>query len=343
MINWLFFCTFVLSLTMTILGILVDVTYQVQYAPVIDKIHSQHQQSLNSYLEQKNFYLKHPLFRPRLGERKDFAERISLLQQGDLAKPLIDKTVKKSLFSMGKQWLDQKHKIPKLENVEKLFADIQEYDHWILPSNPDNDLASDLIVADQIFLAWTFHFQPSAIRQALEGSRQLSEILLTTQDLNYKRAGLSLLEKEAEFVAFLKTRMRNARLLWTPISQKELKAFRKHLQQTASYLTPLAEPSLFAKVFFSEKPAVGFCAVYKEKYKLLKWSEGFLSPNFPLEPNFSASVKNMHQIQLRAEEECLHWKSPQPPPVSWFRHIPFYRRIYGVKMINNAETKRSYL
>ncbi len=343
MINWLVFSTFVLSMAMTILGLLVDLTYQVRVAPQIESLHQQQRKILPDYLADSKKYHQHAVFRPKLSSRQDFSQLLEKIQRGDLQKPLIDEKVKKSIYSMGPNWLDQKHKIPKLEPVELLFSEIEDYDHWTLPFDPDNNVASDLIVADQIFLAWTFHFQPIALRQALEKSRHLSRILLSTQDLNFQRAGLSLLEKENELLAFLKSRYRNYQILWTPVSQQELKAFRYHLRQTARFLSPLTEPKLFQKVFFSKRVPIAFCSIAKEKMQMLLWSQKFLQPRFPLEPNFSETIENIVKLEDKVKTECQNWKSPPSPQVTWFQHIPYYRRIYGTKMMFHAEKKRKIL
>ncbi len=343
MINWLVFSTFVLSMAMTILGLLVDLTYQVRVAPQIESLHKQQRNNLPGYLEDSKKFHQHTVFRPKVPARQDFAKLLTKIQRGDLQKPLIDEKVKKTIFSMGPKWLDQKHKIPQLETVELLFSEIEDYDHWSLPFDPDNNVASDLIVADQIFLAWTFHFKPVALRQALEKSRQLSQILLSTQDLNFKRAGMSLLEKENELLGFLKARYRNYQILWTPVSQQELKAFRYHLRQTARYLSPLAEPQLFTKVFLSESVPIGFCSIAKEKMQMLLWSQKFLEPRFPLEPDFSQTIKNIVGLQEQVKHRCQNWESPPTPEVTWFQHIPYYRRIYGTKMMFHAEKKRKIL
>ncbi len=343
MINWMVFTAFVFSMAMTILGLLVDLTYQVQFAPQIENIRKEHSSNLPNYLQQQKEFRLHPIFRNRPPQKKDLAQLIAELRQGDLQRPLIEESVKKSIYALGANWMNQKHKLPKLDNVELLFAKIREYDHWNLPFDPDNDLASELIVADQIFLAWTFYFQPLAIREALEKSRVLSEILLTTQDLNYKRAGLAILQKEGELVEYMNSRSRSSKFLWSPVSKKQLKTYRYHLRHTADYLSPLTDQKIFKRLFFDSQLPLGFCSIFKKKFKMLKWSQKFLKPRFPLEPDFTISVTNIEGVQKLAETECVNWATPETPPASWIRWIPYYRRIYGAKMIINAERKLKFL
>lgn len=336
-INWLLFSSFVFSLVMTILGLMVDMTYHLQYKPKIQQLHALQEDKLAAYLQEDKKYQNHPLFKPYKNEKKDLASLLADIQKEDKDHPLIEAPVKKRVFAMGKDWLEQKYKIPEIPRVHQLFANIRDFDHWIVSEQTPSHLATDLVVAGQLSLAWTFYFKPTAIRQALENTRHLSKILLHTQNLSFKKAGLSLLEKESELMAHVTSRFHKSKFLWTPLSDKEIRNFRHHLAQTSAFLSPLSLQKVYDDVFFSGVEPMGFCAVFKRKRKLLQWSKIYLSPQFPLEPSFHQQLKNLDRVWKQAQTTCLNWPTDSLPKAKWYHHIPYYRRIYAVKMILNAE------
>lgn len=334
MINWLFFCSFIFSMVMTFLGVLLDMSYELEYKPAIEQFQSQQTDLLNDYFSDEVYFKKHPLFGRSSTEKKDFTHKI---HQQDATPYLIDPKIKKDILSLGSQWLNQKHRIPRSQEVDRFFIDIQDYDHFNITHPIPSGFETDLLALGQIFLAETFFYKPQAIREALEKLRHLSQVLLSAQNMNVKKIGLSLLEKEKEFSDFIASRLNQGRFLWTPIPTDEIKHFRLHLGKTLRLLSPLSTEGTIDKVFMTPTLPLGFCAAFKEKEKLILWSEAFLGPQFILEANFSTSAINIAKLKKKAAEHCLPTPNLKTPQYHWAQSLPFYRRIFGLKMILNAE------
>ena len=337
MVNWLIFCSFVFSLAMTLLGLMVDFSYHLSYQPRIEEWQNQQKDQLSSYLAKEKSYQKHPLFRPRPHQKKDFSQLLSDLRKGDKQQELVPAKTKKDILSLGDQWIEQKHKIKHLPTVLQLFQNIEEYDYWSPEQEDSSDNTINLIVASQIFLASTFYNEPELIREALKKTRHLSQILLQTQGLNFKRAGLSLLEKEHSLMEFLNSRFLKSRTLWTPVPLSDLRDYRKHLEQTTGYLSLLTKASILEKIFLNSETPIGFCSAYIEKQELIEWGEPYLEKQFLFEPDFSDKIKTLSRIKQKAQTHCQLVKSKSRQPKQWIQHIPYYRRIFAIKMLLKAE------
>jgi hypothetical protein len=339
MINWLLFSSFVFSMAMTVVGLMLDLTYELRYSPALSRYQEQQKARWPRFIEAEKTLLNHPVFAPRSRQKKDLSLKVSELTQGDRQTPLLDNETRKIILAMGTEWLKEKHKVEKLSPVESLFADIDEYDHWLISRPPSTTLATDLIVMTQVFLAYTYHYEPEAIREALQKTRHLSQILLSTEVMNLKRAGLSILEKEREFMSVLETRVLHARILWNPVSSRELKTYREHLLNISYFLSPLSSKEVLKKLFIDTPLPLGFCSVYFSKKSLLKWADLYMGSDFPLEPSFTETLSLLSQIKNKAGQSCLAGPDNKVAlKKSWRAHLPFYRKIYALRTLLKAET-----
>ena len=114
MVNWLIFCSFVFSMALTLLGVLVDMSYHFTYQPQIENWQQDQQHSLRPFLELNKKYQTHAIFRPRSSFSANLSDLLMEVQKGDLQQPLVDSEMKKEILSLGNNWLDQKHKIKKV-------------------------------------------------------------------------------------------------------------------------------------------------------------------------------------------------------------------------------------
>ena len=345
MVNWLIFCSFVLSFSMTILGLLVDLTYQTQIAPKVQSFQQEQIQRLPEYIEDKRFFSKHKVFSPPSRNGKNFADLYGKIIAESPSQRLVDFEQKKTVLALSDSWLDKKHKITFTDEIDQLYNEVEEYSYFKIPEDLDNTVASDLIVSGQVFLAHTFHYQPEALREALSKVRHFARVLLTSEDLNFKRAGLSLLEKELQFMELLKEEWYKAQLIWTPVPPNEIRGFRKflaHSSQSLSFLTP---PEVLTKAFLGENPPPGFCAVMKEKRFFLRWSRVFLNSRFPFEPDFAPNIKAIGEIQKMGLDRChsinSNDKMPKGAPLA--AYVPYYRRLYGIKILLKAHKVEGHL
>ena len=323
---------------MTLMGVLVDLTYQLKVMPKIENLHQQHQSQLGEYLKNKEKYQKSDLFNPKDLNGENFALLLQRAVSKNDGESLVQPELKKEIFSLSEKWLAQKHKVQLPDNIKTLFRKILDYDQWQPVTELNTELATDLIVSCQLFLAYTYYFQPTASQEALRRVRHLSRILLQMEDLNFKRAGLSLLEKEREFISYINSRHTKFNLMWTPISNKELQTYRKFLNQTSQYLSYLGSPKLLDSVFLSEQPPIGFCSIIKSKTQLLNWSKKFLDSNFPFEPDFSETVSRIMKIKELSNSQCdLKQEQVIAEHGDIVSLIPYYRRLYAINMLLEAD------
>jgi len=337
MLNWMFFCSFVVSFALTIVGLLMDVTYQIQLAPRVEKFQSYQLKRLPDYLRLKKRLETHPIFNPQLGRGENFQNLWKDLTNRHENKKLLSLKEKKVIMAMGEDWLDQKHKIKLPPVAVDLFANIYDYSHWESSIPMDAWDASDLIVSGQLYLAHTLHFEPLNIRESLKRVRHLALILLSMEDMNFKRAGLSLLEKEQTFTRVLDKKILDSELLWAPVSLAELRDFRHYMKQTSGMLSYLSSPQVLNNVYLKGSPPTGFCSVMREKNRILSWSRSFLNSNFPFEPSFQERLDLIDQIRQRGQEACLPLPKLKPESKGqWVTHIPYYRRLYAIKMLLDA-------
>lgn len=329
MINWLVFSTFVASFTLTLMGLFVDLTYQMRYQPQLTSLHEQLIAELPHYLQSKDDFSKHPIFSPETHKTKDLTQFFQKNTPG-----LIDKKTKQAVLSKGKNWLDKVAVLPLPDNLLLFFKSLKEYDH-IGVSLAQSIHASDFIVISQIYLSNAFHFAPIPLEQALNQVRQLSIMLLKSSHLAYKRAGLSLLSKERDLFEFIQSRRHVRQLRWTLIPEKQIKSFNDFLNNTAVFLSYLTPPQALEKIFLDNKLPSGFCAVFYEQKDILNWSQPFLMNHFPFEPNFQMTLSRIDKIAQKAKQYC----PPQNPKLnvtaSWVSHLPYYRRLLAVKILLN--------
>lgn len=343
MVNWLLFCSFITSLAMTILGLMVDLSYQFTYEPQIHQWQTEQSQNLQSFLDNENRWAQHPVFQPLAKNKQDLATHLTNIRQGDLQKEILSPSKKKKFMAMGRKWLKQKHQVAEVDTLLDFFNDIEEFDQWtpIIPIK--KGLATDFVVSGQLYLAFTYHFRPEEIRQALTKTRHLSRILLSTDHLNFKKAGLSLLEKENQLMQSLNDRYLKTQILWTPVAQTEINAFRKHLHQTASYLSHLTKPEILQKIFLKETKPLGYCAVFATKKPLILWGNQYLKPHFIFEPNFRKTTSTLDLILENGETRCPEYVNTKPPQKRLSQYIPYYRRLYAIKFILDSEKNRKTL
>ncbi len=334
MLNWMFFCSFVFSLAMTIVGLLMDLTYQIQLAPQVKELQDRQQKNLSHYLELRSKVSTHPVFNPKLEQGEDFQNLWEELTKNKKQGQLLSLNEKKLIMAMGRNWLEQKHKIELPPSTVLLFKNIDTYTHWHPTKTLNTWDASDLIVSGQLYLAHTFHFEPLNIKESLRRVRHLSLILLSMDYLNFKRAGLSLLEKELTLFQALNEKVLDSEMLWAPISLAELRYYRLYLKNTLDMLSFLSSPTLLNQIYLEDITPIGFCSIIREKFKSLQWSEYYLTKQFPFEPNFKKTAETINKIKNKGISSCsVDPTSNMIVKNDWVSHIPYYRRLYAIKTL----------
>lgn len=339
MLRWLLFCFLVASISMTLLGLFVDLTYQLKYAPKIAQMREEQQAKLEHYLQEKAFLASHPVFSPPSRESGNFDEYVALVVSKNKGGAFVNSQDRKKVLSAGKKWLHKRHLTPTNERLGDLFEQLDQYHFWKLTEPIANEsliAPIELVVAGQVFLANQFHTTPRDVSLSLAQTRKLSTLLLSTDRLNFKLAGLSLLEKEHHVINELNNGKKAEFVSWELIPLSELKRFRVFLEQTGFYLNFITPPEILNTVFLEKSLPPGFCAVFHKKQILLDDAEVYLKNNFPLEPSFAPNIASIDEIEDQAEKHCLGIvkKEREPQPIA--SRLPYIRRIRGIDFLLNS-------
>jgi hypothetical protein len=333
MVKWLIFCSFIISLALTIIGLIVDINYQVRFVPQIEKVQKLQSDHIENYLNDKTYFSQHLFFNFKVLQKNDFSTffKNKLIHDDQSIIPF---ETKKTVLSLGPQWLDKRHLIKPNEKLDQLFSQVHNFDYWTLkPSDliNKNISATDFIVISQIYLANSIHLSPHDILLSLEQTRHLSRLLLSTQILNFKLAGLSILEKENNLIQYMNSRKFRGYESWNLIPPVEIKKYREFLGLSDFYLSFLTHKSILEKVFLNDSLPIGSCALLQNKNQFLSENEAYLKPHFIFEPSFDDSIKTIKKIKDRIQATCKMKLEPIALKEDMTRHIPYLRRIVGVR------------
>jgi len=336
MSRWIVFSIFIFCVTFTLVGVVLDVIFQVYYQPAMDSWQKVQGQKLAHYIQEKDYFSDHALFSHKSDAALDFANFLSSRITTDKNFIFISPDQQKVTLSLGDKWVQQRN-VKKLSKPLKVtFTRIKEFGIWsvndTIKLNP-NITPVEFIVASQIYLTHILHKQSPLTELALEQVRHLALLLINSQNFNYKLAGLSIMEKEKTFLDFIERNHPRLKIKWQTISQEDQDRFRKFLYTTYEYLDFLTKKKILDKVFITGKLPTGFCAVFGKKWPIIHESRPYLASKFPFEPDFSINDKTLGSIYNKAQQVCQknHQKFNDKQP---FRSIvPYYRRIHGIKYL----------
>lgn len=327
---------------MTLLGLIVDISYQVKYTPQLERIQQRQKNQLATYLVEKRYFSEHPLFKQQTNPVRDFSSLFSQALNKEAKQELVSFQLKKEVLSSGDKWLEKRNLKSSSAKIDKIFSQVHNFDHWILTKKTLKETtvtATDFIVMTQIYLSNALYHSPDDIIISLEQTRNLSKVLLSTQILNFKLAGLSLLEKEKDLINFMIRRKISGAENWTTISQQEIKRFRNFLDSTNSFLNLITPETVLNDVFLKDDLPVGSCALYNQKKDFLAHIQVFLTPLFPFEPSFQDNIRVFDKIKATSLTSCQATPLRPLPKASYIQHIPYYRRIFAVKaLLEKSET-----
>lgn len=339
MARWLIFCSFIFCLSMTLLGLILDLTYQLHYKPLVSDWQSKISQISDGFQIEKDHFDKHPFFSKQPKEGTDFADYLRERITEEKAYVLVNRETQKSVLSLGVRWLEKRHLIKPSELIEEVFQKVQAYSKWsvykTLRLNSKLE-STEFIVSGQILAANAVHSSPENLIDTLVKIRHMAFLLLASENFNFKLAGLSLLEKEAHILDYIKDRRLKMNGEWHLIPAQELKRYRKFLKLTYNLYGYLTPTNILKKHFLDTSLPIGFCSIYFEKQHFIDWMEPFLNSQFPFEPSYTESLSVLEKIQHRAQESCYSESDNKNSEVPFITKIPYYRRIIGLQYLLNT-------
>ena len=344
-LKWFVFFTFIVSMTLSLIGLAVDVVFHTSYVPAIEKWQDKKSNNLEHYLREKEFFAGHRIFSTSDRERqpdKDFADFLhSRIAPGKdfLFIPLEQQS---EVLALRNKWMDKKFTLEAPQAVRETFNRALDYDYWniekTLEAKP-NIAAREFIVAGQLILASSLKDETEKSIETLKKVRHFARLLLSCENLNFKLAGLSLLSKEQDFISYIDLRMPAQQVEWVTIPLSNLKRYRDFLYTTYDYFDFLMPPALLGKIFIHDKLPSGFCSVFHKKAPILSRAAPLLKGFFPFEPDFSQEYSAYLEINEKAQQKCQSSATKTSQPLSLMTSkIPFYRRIKALKFLLNNKS-----
>jgi hypothetical protein len=328
---------------MTLLGVILDLTFQLHYSPMIESRQQKLTESTDSYLKDKVFFESHPLFSRNQGTGTDFADYLRSRVSSDKKHILVNHDLQKTTLSLGKKWLEKRHLIKPSSMIEEIFNRVQTFSRWsvrkTLTLNPQMDPA-EFIVASQVYIANSYYTNPNLLVDTLAKVRHMASLLLSSENLNFKLAGLSLLEKEKELLDFMVYKKMPLNGSWEIIPKSQLNRYRKFLYKTYDYLSFLTNPRTLSQLFIKNSLPPGFCSIYHERWPFNQWIRSFLEPQFPFEPSFTDHFQVFAKIKKKAIKNCHSVKEllTTNTSIGMKARIPYYRRIFALKILLDSTT-----
>jgi len=316
----------------TLLGLLVDVTFQTQYLPQLEALQQRQKERLKTYFELNKQFADQPLFNPSL-EAAVSPLNISKYIP-DAQTRLVDVATKYAVLTLGPHWIEKRHKLAENLKVENFLREITQYDSWPLREDELSALAlspSEFIVSAQLHLARAYYANTTDLITALRNVRHLAKLLISTSYLNFQRAGLSILEKERDFIQFISARKNPKIENWTLVPQENLRNYIKLIGMTETYLSALNTPLTLKQVFLNNELPIGFCPVFHKRHGALQWEFAFLAPQAPFEWSFHESITLLKEIKKVALSNCPYLSNPMASvALPWVHRVPYYRRLFAL-------------
>ncbi|MCB0377712.1 MAG: hypothetical protein KDD33_04405 [Bdellovibrionales bacterium] len=342
--RWLLFLTFVACLSLTLLGLVLDIGFQVYYQPLISQWQKTRDQQLSQYRKEKAHFEQHSFFSStEMESGEDFADfLLSRLNKED-PQALINKRLQSQVLSSGNEWTAKLNWIEPKEAILEIFNGIKLYKRWslhrTLQSFP-NLSAIELVVAGKIYLNHTIHKDYDNIKAALENVRHMARLLTQSENLNFQLAGLSLLEKERDVLDFIAARKLALTSEWQTFEQKELDRYRDFLFSTYEYFDLMNKPQQMNAIFVEDSLPTGFCSIYHKKRPLIANTVPLLTNSFPFEPTFQSHLDVLEKIDWKARENCQSYVERARKTLGLWAHLPYLRRIVAFKQIIDYKSLR---
>ena len=190
MFNWLIFLSFSFSCALTLLGLFVDLSYQIQYQPRLEALHKKQKKDFLILLDQKRKWIQHPLFGHKGRKGQDLSTVIDKAPTS-----FVSLDLKKKILKTGDRWLEKRNQFPMGQELQSFFDQLENFDHFYPATDgPFQIKASDFVVMGQLYLFHSIYFSDLSLEHSLSQVRRLAKILISSPFLDYKRAGLSLLD-----------------------------------------------------------------------------------------------------------------------------------------------------
>lgn len=270
---------------------------------------------------------------------------------------LVSQDIQERLIRLGEDWIRGAYKLRNAHPDLSLFKVVGDFDYWDIESDspiatlirqnrfvPPTDLPipdpRDLMAAAKLrLIQGTEDGDPLT---ALKQVRQLSRLLLTTENLQLYIAALSILDDERRAYRHYVDELGMAPNAWEPFDRNITRRAHRAVLATRGYQqlwTPSAE---FSAIFLSPQPAVALCGVINDSVPIEMTLRPLLDPHWPLERDYRSAYARVMAAYQRAETRCrltyleklmstANFSVNNLPGPFVLNRLPYWRKLFAMK------------
>lgn len=350
--------------------------------PLIAEVRDRQSAHRERWLEDLEYLQKLEVFRDLLpesstskakpfNERRDAGPAINAIfywtpreQIGDFGapKPLVSPGTREFLLRYQSEWIKSRsfYSLGKLKADLKPFEKLHGYDYWnieqnspleklksvpmfIAPSQLPLPDAMELISLSKVrLIKGSVDRQPLA---ALRDVRQLSHLLLTTENFNLVTAGLAILDLERRAFREYVDRGWLDESAWRPVDQNTSQRAQRALVGNLGYLRAGSDLKLLAEFETKLKDNwnwPGLCAAINEQLPVELALEDELSGEWPWERGFAEGFRALHRLARLAEDRCRlelfrnqrkrgDFRLADADSPLFFSYLPYFRTVASLR------------
>lgn len=178
---------------------------------------------------------------------------------------------------------------------------------------------------------------------ALRDVRNLSRLLLTTENFRLVQTGIALLDIERTAFQYCVDHGLLPQGKWIPIPPDVTLRANRATWGTRGYLQFWTDPEFLREIFLAENLPFSFCAAVNEKLPEIHARRSLLEPNWPLEIGFAPQFGILDAIFKRARSVCrlrhltdfvaegdgdFGLRAPGPPVLN---RLPYFRKLFSLQ------------
>jgi hypothetical protein len=346
----------------------VQLLYRLNVRPALESAISAQSEFLQSYTEDIQFLARFELLWQRSSFTRDAGSFLNtrlfwspLPAEAARARAqvsLVPVKVREELLRLRGEWLEKAFKLRQWKFDLRFFNSLRDYDFWDLEVQSP---IADLIVADRfvppsqlpipevadLIAAAKLRLMMGALNgeaiRALTDVRELSRLMLTTENMQMVLAALAILDEERTAYRFYLDNNQLTASSWLPIDRNITRRARRAMKAARSYMH-IWTPETMVNPLFLKGSALppGFCAAGNETLPIDQSLRPLLGPHLPLEMDLRSNYSRLDAVFNRGRSHC-RWRYMKalavknafdidlPAPLILSR-LPYSRKVFGMQL-----------
>lgn len=299
------------------------------------------------------------LLNPKLQwEPISVTETSGTAKEAPLAPPLaVPRKVIEQVLRYRNDWMRHHHRLMEIAKIDfSIMEALAKYDYWDLEARSPIALlieegrwdaraplpmprTIDLITLAKLRLA--AGAERKVPLAALQQTRSLATLLLTTENMNLQLSALALLDIERRAFRYYVDKGQLQDSAWMPIPRAVTRRAARAIQATGGYLQIWTEIKTLDAVFISNPLPAGFCAAMNEALPKILGLRLHLEHHWPFERDLRPAYRTIDIILARAFSNCrlrhlrrmmqLDRFTHELPMPSLLSVFPYSRKVFGLR------------